>query len=130
MSGVIGLTAAGQLLDKHLSANKFTYTARIYKFVVKFTKKVNRIRETLLALAYKDDNQNNNDKEYILTLIRKDYIHTLDNELSPVIDGTSCTLIKNYIHGLTHIKFVPSTRTQISIMNKHDGIKYKSPNVA
>ncbi len=124
MSGVIGLTAAGQLLDKHLSANKFTYTSRIYKFVVKFTKKVNRIRKSLSAYVAA------NDKEYILTLIRKEYIDTLDTELSVVIDGYSCTLIKNYIHALTHIDFIPSTRTQLSFMKKHGGMKHAILTVA
>ena len=112
MSGAIGLTNAGKLLDKHLTMNQYPYTPYIHKFVNKFTMKARNVHKTLVTC---------NDitvKEFMLNLLEKHYVDSMDANLRNRIDNYSYTLTKNYIHALTRVGFTPTTTTQVSLMQK------------
>ena len=110
MSGAIGLTTAGKLLDAHLATHKYTYTPYIYKFINKFTIKARNTHMTLVAC------NDRTMKEFILNLLEKHYMESMDTTLRNRIDNYSYTLAKNYVHALTRVGFVPTTKTQVSLM--------------
>lgn len=112
MSGAIGLTSAGKLLDTHLAIHQYAYTSYIYKFINKFTMKARSVHTTL---------ENCHDitvKEFMLNLLEKHYMESMDTMLRNRIDSYSYTLTKNYIHALTRVGFVPTTKTQQNLMKK------------
>ena len=110
MSGAIGLTTAGKLLDAHLATHKYTYTPYIYKFINKFTIKARNTHMTLVAC------NDRTMKEFILNILEKHYMESMDTTLRNRIDNYSYTLAKNYVHALTRVGFVPTTKTQVSLM--------------
>jgi len=105
MTGVIGLTANGQLLDRYLTEKP---SPRIVKLIHKITHKTSAVRKTTLQ---------NENKQFILSLIRDHYLHRLNNEFKN-IEMKPYSLIQKYIYEITKHNFVPSTKTQKSIINK------------
>jgi hypothetical protein len=110
MSGAIGLTSAGKLLDKHLTLHQYTYTPYIHKFINKFTSKARSVHATLLTC------HDITVKEFVLNILEKHYIDSIESNLKNRIDTYSYTLMKNYVHALTRVGFTPTTKTQQSLM--------------
>ncbi len=109
MSGIIGLTAAGQQLDIYLTKHTPSYSRKLYKFIVKFTKIVKNYRSSL---------SNREDMQYILILIRNDYLNRLNTLFKNSIEEYPYSLAYNYIYTITKPDFIPTTKTQQSILRK------------
>jgi hypothetical protein len=108
MAGNIGLTGAGQYLDRILTETNPSYKASLNIFITDFTKRLKRLRRML------DQNDNMSDKQLILTLLRNEYMMRLDKGFKEnITDKFIYSLIQNYIHTLTKINFIPTTKTQI-----------------
>ena len=109
MSGIIGLTTAGQTIDNILTLEKPTYSRRLIKFITKFTLKCRTVRASLTMCA---------DKQLIFNLLKEHYFKRLELELKDKITKTLYTNTQSYIHALTRVDFVPSTKTQKSLLIK------------
>jgi hypothetical protein len=113
MAGVIGLTTAGQHLDMYLTKYKPSYTAKLYKFITKFSIRVNKYHTILSNCGTYDD------KAYIFSIIRKEYTERLNIEFKNEMDKYPYSLARNYINTLTKAGFVPSTKTQEALLRKN-----------
>ncbi len=111
MSGTIGLTPAGQALDVYLTHTNTTYKNELYKFIKNFTTRMHHVRKLLLASTQSD-------KEYLLSVIRKDYLEQLIVRFKNDMEHYPYTLAHNYITTLTKPTFIPTTKTQQSILRK------------
>jgi hypothetical protein len=110
MAGHIGLTRAGQCLDRILTETNPSYKASLNIFITDFTKRLKRIRHML------DQNDNISDKHLILTLLRNEFMMRLDKSFKEIIaDKFIYSLIQTYIHTLTKMNFTPTTKTQIAL---------------
>lgn len=99
MSGTFGLTAAGQELDRYVTALTDRKLARrINTFVGKATLRIQRARR------YDDD--------VVMTALRA-YYKQLATTLP--LDPYPASLLQNYIHTLTKPEFQPTTRTQLGL---------------
>jgi hypothetical protein len=116
MSGTIGLTQAGQFIDKTLAQENPVYRKKLTKFILKFTIKCNNLRKTL---------QNYSDTEFVLNLMKLHYFMRLEKEFKPILTPNLYTHTQSYIHALTRIDFMPSTRTQLSLIRKAKESKVK-----
>lgn len=113
MAGNIGLTDAGQLLDRILTETNPSYKHDLIIFIHYFTERIKRLRLML------DQNNNMSDKDLILTLLRNEYMMRLDKNFKEIInDKYIYSLTKNYIHTLTKMNFIPSTKTQIALKSE------------
>jgi hypothetical protein len=104
MAGTIGLTAAGQELDKFLTAMADRKTAaRITAFVVKLTGRLHTVRGF--------------DDEFTLGLYRAYYKEQAEKRFGSLEEKPK-SLLLNYIHTLTKPIFVPTTRTQEALLRR------------
>lgn len=109
--GCIGLTQAGSYLDLHLTKTNPPYKHNIIKLTISLNKTIRISQRFLLEMP-----QNNG--QYILNLIREDYLKKLNNlKEKKNIDELSFSLMRNYIYTLTKIDFIPSTKTQKRLNN-------------
>lgn len=102
MSGTIGLTKSGQLLDKYLLTNPIR---GMYGFIHTLTCKMASIRKS----------ENKNNTVFVLSLLKDHYLKKLD---SMNIDYEPYLLIHKYICEVSKSDFIPTTKTQVSIRNK------------
>ncbi len=105
MSGIIGLTPAGQTLDRYLLEKKPTYTKRVICFISQVTSLTKEVHRSNMSKRY---------KQTILKMIRNEYSHKHQTEFQD-IDAFPFNLMRNYICTLTKVDFVPSTKTQASL---------------
>lgn len=109
MSGTIGLTQAGQFIDKTLAHDNPVYRKKLTKFILKFTIKCNNLRKKL---------NNYSDMEFVFNLMKQHYFQRLETEFKPILTANLYTHTQSYIHALTRIDFMPSTKTQLSLIRK------------
>jgi hypothetical protein len=112
MAGEIGLTKAGQYLDKILTENNPPYKGRLTKFINNFTCRLKRVRPVIIQCDNMDD------KSLILNLLRETYMKRFDNEFKQIVDELTYILTRKYIHALTRINFTPTTKTQTDLIRK------------
>ena len=112
MAGEIGLTNAGQYLDDILTKNNPPYKNRLVKFITNFTATLKRTRPAILQC------DNMNDKHLILKLLKDNYTTQFDETFKEIVDKRVYTLTRNYIHALTRVDFIPTTKTQINLINR------------
>jgi hypothetical protein len=104
MAGTIGLTATGQELDRYVTAMTDRKAAhRIMRFTEKLTNRLHLIRSF--------------DDEFTLGLYRKYYKAQVEDRFGS-LDLYPKALLLGYVHTLTNPQFVPTTRTQQSLMRK------------
>lgn len=109
MSGVIGLTTAGQAIDVILSRDNPFFKRKLIKFLMKFSLKSRKLQSCLTSY---------DDKQFILNLLKDHYYKRLDVELKDKLTPSLFTHVQSYINALTRVNFVPNTKTQQSLMRK------------
>ena len=109
MSGVIGLTTAGQAIDVILSRDNPSFKRKLIRFLMKFSLKSRKLQSCLTSY---------DDKQFILNLLKEHYYKRLDTELKDKLTQSLFTHVQSYINALTRVNFVPNTKTQQSLMRK------------
>lgn len=116
MSGTIGLTPAGQMLDFIMT----DLDANDRRLITKFIGRVTRIAKQL-----RDSLPDNNNKNTILTIVRNHYIDEINNTFEHIgeIYGSNMgdmvtSLITSYTTAIFKKTFVPDTRTQKALERK------------
>jgi hypothetical protein len=109
MSGTIGLTKAGVILDKILTEENPPYKVKVYRFIYTFTNRCHTIRKELT---------NDSVRSYVLEVVRQDHLQRINSLLKDIISYKVYTHLCNYVHTLTKENFIPNTRTQESLMRK------------
>ncbi len=112
MAGEIGLTTAGQVLDKILTETNPPYKVNLVKFIHNFTCRLKRIRPVIIQCNNMDD------KCLVLNLLKHKYMMEFDKDFKGVVDEITYNLTHNYIHALTRVNFTPTTKTQLDLVYK------------
>lgn len=100
MSGTFGLTAAGQELDRYVTALTDRKLARrVNTFVGKATLRIQRAQE------YDDD---------VVMLAMRAYYKQLASKL--MLELYPASLLQCYIHTITSPQFIPTTRNQMGLL--------------
>lgn len=111
MAGNIGLTAAGQYLDEHLTKTNPPYRGKLQQFIKSFTITVKRLHKVVEHCSV-------DDKYLVLGLLRKKYFAEFDTNFKAIVDDLVYSLSRNYIYTLTRPGFTPTTKTQLDLMRK------------
>lgn len=117
--GNIGLTAAGQRLDYYLTVHKPAYRTQLQRFIRNLTCRIRTIHALINT-----DNQPRQDTQFVLKTLREHYLNQAKDRFQPQMETYPFSLLRNYITTITKVNFKPSTKTQISIINK--GIQQRS----
>lgn len=108
MAGTIGLTPAGQALDRYILTLD---DHKLRHCIITFTEAVNRnTRDIHSSVKYKD---------IVLMLLRNHYKTMVDTKFKSLEDYPRILLLK-YVHALTCPNFKPSTKTQEAIIRKQN----------
>jgi flagellar motor switch protein FliG len=105
MTGTIGLTRSGQLLDEHIDTFTKNQKRTIVKFISNFSIFIDHIWYS--NLEYENKSQ-------IFQIVRKNYKEQVNVRFEKFDEYTK-SLLFNYIHTLTRMDFEPSTKTQQSL---------------
>lgn len=108
MSGTIGLTNAGKYLDICLQDLDPKSSRKIIKFIDKITRVSNSIHQNI-----EDES-----KIFILKIMRNHFLDEHANRFKSV-DEKIYSLMTNYIKTVTKHDFIPSTKTQLDLLQKN-----------
>lgn len=103
MSGEIGVTAAGKLLDVYLTENNPPYRARLVRLIKKVSIKCKALRAAEMEPAV---------REHLLGLVRDHYLDHLIYDLKPLMCEFAYTMTKQHVIAMTRLHFTPYTATQ------------------